>query len=437
MTLGRTSNRQTKFSFDHVYENVVCPILDQLVDKRAANHSIALIDACKCGLAIHQLKSPSLLNFIEQAKLESSNIRSVFGIEKIPSDGGMRKILDMVDSVELTRLHRGVYDHIHQQGLTANYCYYRGYQTFAFDGVQVFSSSKVSCPACLTRQHRNGTVTHSHSLLSAALVCSGKREAFVVDNEPIVNTDGHTKNDCERGAIARLLTRFEQHYSERRIVGTFDALYACAPVVERIDKNPNWEYVMNVKPGSQKHLFRQFEQHDAQGLIQWTSKREKDGHYRLGFANGLELNASNRQIKTNMLWCEWTNKKGKKTTFTFISGFKLTVRNAVKIMRLGRSRWKVENEVFNTVKNQDYQLEHNYGHGQQHLCNNMALLMMLAFTLDQIQKAADILFQAVAKQFKTTIAIWDNLRAVFKLIEVHSMDDVLRHILTMYCVRRV
>ena len=54
-------------------------------------------------------------------------------------------------------------------------------------------------------------------------------------------------------------------------------------------------------------------------------------------------------------------------------------------MRAGRARWKVENETFNTLKNQGYHFEHNYGHGQQHLSVVLAMLMMLAFLLDQVQ----------------------------------------------------
>ena len=437
MLLTGVQNRRTKFSFDHIFETVVCPFFDELADRRATNSSVSLSDACRCGLAVHQLKSPSLLKFVEKAKLENSNVRSVFNIRRIPSDEGMRKILDRVDSGVLGAVQRRVYDHIYEHGLTKKYRFYRHYETLAFDGVHTFSSKSISCPHCLVKNHRDGTQTFSHSLLSVALVCSGKREAFVVDNEPIVNTDGHTKNDCERTAIQRLLERFETHYAERAYIMTFDALYSCAPVVKRIEKQANWEYVMNVKPGSHPHLFAQFEQLDAHKLVLWKNKRESDGKYRFGYANGLALNASNPGVKVNMLWCEWTNKKGKKTTFTYITSFKLTSRNLVTMMRIGRSRWKVENEVFNTVKNQDYRLEHNYGHGKEHLCNNMSLLMMLAFTLDQIQKAGDSLFQAVAKQFRTTVAIWDNIRAIFKLLAVTSMDDVLRHILTMYCVRRV
>ena len=34
-------------------------------------------------------------------------------------------------------------------------------------------------------------------------------------------------------------------------------------------------------------------------------------------------------------------------------------------MRAGRARFQIENETFNTLKTQEYHLEHNYGHGKQ------------------------------------------------------------------------
>jgi hypothetical protein len=54
------------------------------------------------------------------------------------------------------------------------------------------------------------------------------------------------------------------------------------------------------------------------------------------------------------------------------------------IMRAGRSRRKIENETFNTLKNQSYHFEHNYGHGQENLSYVFAHLMLLAFLNDQI-----------------------------------------------------
>ncbi|NKQ39440.1 MAG: hypothetical protein HF967_08280, partial [Methanosarcinales archaeon] len=50
---------------------------------------------------------------------------------------------------------------------------------------------------------------------------------------------------------------------------------------------------------------------------------------------------------------------------------------------------------FNTLKNQGYQFEHNFGHGDNNLSVVFAMLMMLAFLVDQIQQLACKLFQAV------------------------------------------
>ena len=51
----------------------------------------------------------------------------------------------------------------------------------------------------------------------------------------------------------------------------------------------------------------------------------------------------------------------------------------------GRSRWKVENETFNTLKNQGYNFEYNYVHGNNNLSTILSILMLLAFMIYQIQ----------------------------------------------------
>ena len=43
-------------------------------------------------------------------------------------------------------------------------------------------------------------------------------------------------------------------------------------------------------------------------------------------------------------------------------------------MRAGRAQCKIENETFNTLKNQGYNFQHNYGHGYQNLCSIMIML---------------------------------------------------------------
>ncbi len=80
---------------------------------------------------------------------------------------------------------------------------------------------------------------------------------------------------------------------------------------------------------------------------------------------------------------------------TYIEVSEQTVRDIVKG---GRARWKIENETFNTLKNQGYNFEHNYGHGNQNLSNVLAGLMLLAFMIDQCLESLSVEFKkAVAK----------------------------------------
>jgi hypothetical protein len=70
-------------------------------------------------------------------------------------------------------------------------------------------------------------------------------------------------------------------------------------------------------------------------------------------------------------------------------------------LRAARARWNIEHETFNTLKNQGYQFEHNYGHGQDQLCTVLAYLMMLAFAVDQIRQYACQYFRALWQDLVT------------------------------------
>ena len=94
-------------------------------------------------------------------------------------------------------------------------------------------------------------------------------------------------------------------------------------------------------------------------------------------------------------------------------------------MRGGRARWKIENETFNTLKNQGYNFEHNYGHGQQNLSVVFAMLMMLAFLVDQTQQRCCALFQAVWAKLGSKRLLWERMRALFYAYALTSMRQLL------------
>jgi hypothetical protein len=78
------------------------------------------------------------------------------------------------------------------------------------------------------------------------------------------------------------------------------------------------------------------------------------------FINNLPLNKSNLDVRVNFLEYWETNEAGESIFYaTWVTDIKLTKDTVFKIMRAGRSRWKIENEVFNTLKHQGYNFEHN------------------------------------------------------------------------------
>ena len=87
-------------------------------------------------------------------------------------------------------------------------------------------------------------------------------------------------------------------------------------------------------------------------------------------------------------WCELTTTREDtgellyKNAFT--TDFEVTGTTVEAIVRDGRTRWKIENENNNVLKNKGYHIEHNFGHGEQHLASILLSLNLLAFLLHTI-----------------------------------------------------
>ena len=147
------------------------------------------------------------------------------------------------------------------------------------------------------------------------------------------------------------------------------------------------------------------------GFVPQDRKGDVTRIYR--FVNGLDLNKSHPDLKVNFIEYVEIEKGQVRCRFTWITNIIITEGNCVDIVRGGRSRWKIENEMFNTLKNQGYCFEHNYGHGKKHLSTNFALLMLLAFLVDQIQELACTQFQQARKRFRSRTSLWERMRALF------------------------
>ncbi len=386
------------------------------------------------GFAMFSLKYASLLQFDSQTDMERENLHQLYGIEQLCTDSQMRKVLDKVCPDKIKEIYVENFKELHRLGITKAYRYYQDYLIVAIDGVTHFTSTTVHCPACVEKKHPDGSIFYSHSMLCAMLVNAGQKEVFVMGTEPIVCQDGEEKNDCERNASKRLLDWMSKHYKGQKLLITEDALYSNAPNIQEITAR-NWSYVLGIKPDGNKSLFKAFEPTHASHRFKEFSYLEEGSQHQFKYINNLPLNSSNADIRVNVLLYQQRDKKGKTTQFSWVTNLELTRKSVLEVMKIGRSRWKIENETFNTLKNQGYHFEHNYGHGKQNLSTVLAYLMLLAFHTDQLIQRCHKPFQQIWKAAKTKLKIWQTLRALFLVKTFHSFQQLYHNMALLFKVQ--
>ena len=407
----------------------------KIKEHRAKNITISLVDALMSGLAMFALKDPSLLAFDERRETPG-NLRKVFGIEAIPSDTQMRIILDDVDPEEVRPLYKGVFSQLQRGKVLEKMTFMGRYYLLSLDGTGYFSSKEVHCESCLEKKHKDGSITYSHQMLGAAIVHPEQKAVIPLAPEPIIKQDGETKNDCERNAAKRFLEKLRQDHPRLPLIIVEDGLAANAPHIRELERH-DLRYIIGVKQGDHGFLFDTVEQAQAEGRTSEFEIEEEGVIHRFRFLNDVPLNESNQDVRVNFLEY-WEIKPGKKPRhFSWVTDFIIRENNAYTLMRGGRARWKIENETFNTLKNQGYHFEHNFGHGKQNLSVVFAMLMMLAFAIDQAQQLACSLFQAAWEKVGSKRRLWERMRSLFHELPMNSMSDIWRAIAFGFHIERV
>ena len=396
--------------------------------RRDADLTFPLADVLQAGLALFALKDPSMLAF--QERRGDANLQTIFHVDEVPSDTQMRTILDPVDPQRLRPLFNDVLRQLQRGKVLEDYVFYRGAYLLALDGTGYFSSKKIHCPCCQEKVNKQtGEITYQHQMLGAALVHPDHAEVFPLAPEPIEKQDGSSKNDCERNAAKRLLPKIRAEHPHLDFIVVEDGLASNAPHL-RLLRSLDMHFLTGVKPGDHEFLFAHFLAAAEQDLVATLSWQEQAVHCELSFVNALPLNEANQDLLVNYLsYAEFGPDGELQTCFSWVTDFTLTRANARWLMRGARARWKIENETFNTLKNQGYHYEYNYGHGEEHLAVVLAMLMMLAFLVDQVQQRCCPLFRAVCAKLKSKRSVWDKLRGHFYTLTYRSMQHLYEAIL--------
>lgn len=404
---------------------------DSIHDKRSSvNTKYDLGNILMSAFAMFSLKDPSLLQYIHHYKERALNLEQVYGITRCPSDSCIRGVLDDLKPEALKNLcgqYIQLLDHENYLGsfeLKINDL--EPYLYIPIDGTKYFSSKKIHCPQCQKQQHQNGTITYSHGALAAVIAHPEKEIVLPVAMEDIQIQDGACKNDHELCAAKRLIPRIAEHLGTRKGLIGGDALYSNAPFI-RLLHAYHFNFLLNIKAGNQGAPFNQFEILSTERRTTRLFKTDKKFSYSYEFANHLFLNNENQDLKINFLKLTLTDlKTGQVTTFCWITDLLIQETNCAFLAKIGRTRWKIENETFNTLKNQTYDLEHNFGHGQSFLAQNLAQLMFLAFSFDQINYWLDQRAQRAKTKCKSFKKLYADIRKYFDVIPLQTFEQLFK-----------
>ena len=397
---------------------------DQIPDHRRRSGKYTLSDGLMSVLAMFLLKDPSLLAFDERRQTDVGNLERIFGIRQPPCDTHTRELLDPVNPELFRPMFRSVFSQLQRGKALEPFAFYQGHYLLSMDGTGSFSSKKLKSDSCSIKRHADGTETYYQQVLAASIVHPDFQEVIPLCPEMVQKQDGAAKNDCEQNAARRMLPKIREDHPRLKLIVIEDGLSSNGPHIMDLKKS-DMRFILGAKPGDHPLLFHHVEMAIEQGTASKffaTDSKKPWITHTFRFLNDVPLNQANIGLTVNFLGYDEHNAKTDKTTrFSWVTDIPITRENAYVLMVGARTRWKIENETFNTLKNQGYNLEHNYGLGNDHLSEVFVVLMMLAFLIDQTQQLTSTLFQSAWQKVGTKRALWEQQRNIFHCFELDSM----------------
>jgi|WetSurSiteA1Bulk_404760.scaffolds.fasta_scaffold21898_1 hypothetical protein len=408
-----------------------------LSDHREEEVDHSMHDVFMSAFAMMHFQDPSLLQFerMLQSSKQGNNLTTMFAVESIPSDTQMRDIMDEVDSKELEPLFDDFFRLLQRAQYLEEYRVLDRYYLCVMDGSEYFGSEKIHCPSCLTREikkKQGNTVRYAHQIMQAAIIHPKESHVIPLPPEEIKNTDGKEKQDCEVNAAKRLLQKIRQSHPKLPFIIIADSLHSKQPTIETI-VSLGMRYVLTAKPDDHKKLMEWVDEQRLLKEVMHMEAQDRKGRTHIyEWVNDVPLNDNKKTIIVN--YFEYWIKDGSRVAYhnSWVTDFPVDDENVEQLVEIGRSRWMIENEVFNTVKNHGYHIEHNYGHGKKHLSMNFFLLNMLAFFMHQIIELTDRLYQWLRQRLGSKKNLWDHLRIACHILIYPSWEFLLRSIAEDY-----
>jgi hypothetical protein len=404
---------------------------EALKRREGGNLTYGYADAIKSAFGLFLFQHMSMLNYqnsLAQGK-QRQNAETILRVSAIPCGNQITRLIDRIPPATFAPAFSSRLSIAKERGVLDTYKVLDGGVLVVLDGTQYFSSRKIHCDHCLHVTSKQGKRTYYHSMVAAALVKPGGKVVLPLMPEMIRNEDGQEKQDCERKASKRLLKAHGAMLKELHATVLGDDLYAdyytCSAVLEQ-----GLSFIFTCKDDSHPWLSETV----AHSYLDTKQRRVWNGRnhlvYTWSWINGVAIRDHKETVLVNYFGLEIYNEEQNKTTYrnTWVTNKPVTAEHVELLADCGRTRWKIENEHNNTLKNQGYHLTHNFGHGERYAGDTYCVLLLLAFLHHGLMQLCDELYIRARACFGRRDEFFNALRFAFIRFEHSSWEDFLHFI---------
>ena len=413
--------------------------IGQMADPRQPSNATryTLKDVFLSAFSLFFMQCESFLEHQRQmhSRRGADNAQTLFGLDKIPTVPQIRNILDRIAADSLFGVFGQVYQALQKAGFLNAYQCLGGDLLIALDGTRYFCSHTIHCSQCSSCQHKNGQTSYFHSAILPVIVAAEQSQVIALAPEFIAPQDGANKQDSEVAAAKRWITAHAPTFDGQPITFLGDDLYAHQPMAEHCQAN-RMNFIFTCLPESHPALYEWLDYLDGLGDVQelavekWNKNTKELYHYR--YINQIPLRDAQPALLVN--WCEVTITRPKdgKCLYrnAFITLHPLSEATVAEVARAGRSRWKTENENHNVLKTKGYHLEHNFGHGEQHLAMVLLTLNLLAFLFHTVLQLVDSAYQRIRQIRGTRRGFFQDIVTLTKYFLFESWAHLIGFMLS-------
>ena len=414
--------------------NYLHRLIETIPDPRQPSNAqrYSLRDLVLGAFSVFYMQCPSFLEHQRQmqSRQGQNNAQRLFGLTDIPTHNQLKNVLDGVSAKLLFPIFIWVYQALGSQGLLQSYKVLGHQLLIGLDGTEYFSSEQIHCQHCSHRTHKTGQMSYHHSAVLPVIVAPEHAHVITLPPEFITPQDGADKQDSETAAAKRWIKAHSHVFGAGQITLLGDDLYSRQPMCQTcIDHQCNFIFVC--LPTSHPALYEWLEYLDANGEVKTFQQRYWNGRYheirQYRYVNQIPLRDSQPALAVN--WCEVTvtqEADGRQLYHNaFVTRHHLDENSVPEMVMSARARWKNENENHNVLKTKGYHLEHNFGHGQQHLAMTLLTLNLLAFLFHTVLHLVDASYQRIRQKRGTRKGFFQDIQSLTKYLLFDSWQHLI------------